>query len=66
LLAAVTVVAEKEQQKEPPYPLSLFAKTTPDDYMGEKDCAEAGCHYPHADNFNRSPHAPFVATPNCP
>jgi hypothetical protein len=66
LLTAVTVVAEKVQQKEPPYPQSLFAKATPDDYMGEKDCTEAGCHYPHADNFNRSPHAPFMRNPKLP
>ncbi|MGQ9488191.1 MAG: cytochrome c3 family protein [Armatimonadota bacterium] len=66
LLAAVTVVAERDQKKAPPYPLSLFAQATPDDYLGEKDCAESGCHYPHADNFNRSPHAPFVRNPKAP
>jgi hypothetical protein len=66
VLTAVAVLAERESAKPPPYPLSLFATAKPEDYMGEKDCASAGCHYPHADNFNRSPHAPFMRDPKLP
>lgn len=42
----------------------LFARATPDDYMGENGCAE--CHSSITKNFTASAHAPMVSDPNLP
>ncbi|HZO91066.1 MAG TPA: cytochrome c3 family protein [Chthonomonadaceae bacterium] len=50
--------APPKTQKLPPFPLSLFAQATPDDYVDEKSCIR--CHAKSHNTFVRSPHAPFV------
>ncbi len=61
----LAVVAGKEKEKKPlPFPLNLFASAKTEDFIGEQECAR--CHRPHAENFNRSPHALYVRNPRLP
>src|SRR5689334_22368722 len=60
LLAAVATPGP--QKKPPSFPLSLFAKAMPDDYIDERSCAR--CHRESAASMARSPHAGYVQNPH--
>lgn len=61
--AAAAAAAEAKKSGQP-FPLSLFANATAEDYIDDADCA--ACHAePHA-AFQPSPHRPYVSNPNVP
>lgn len=64
VLWAVAVVASRDKPRPLPRPLDLFAQAKPEDFIGEKECAQ--CHRPFAESFDRSPHASYVRDPKLP
>ncbi|HXG24796.1 MAG TPA: hypothetical protein VNJ09_09595, partial [Chthonomonadales bacterium] len=45
-LAATSMIEQKPVKKPPPFPLSLFAQATTDDYVGSEQCVT--CHEAYA------------------
>lgn len=63
-LSATSMIEQKPAKKSPPFPLSLFAQATADDYVGGEQCVT--CHEAYAKSFEKSPHALFVRDPKLP
>ncbi|MCS7223638.1 MAG: hypothetical protein NZ959_03610 [Armatimonadetes bacterium] len=64
VFAGAAVVSKDQQKKEPPFPLNLFARAKPEDYVGEKECAR--CHKPYFASYEASPHALPMRDPKAP
>lgn len=58
------IAVAEEQGGEAQQAKKLFARATPDDYMGSAACAD--CHSEKAAAFAGSPHAQFVSDPHLP
>lgn len=61
LLGAATVDQKAEARSQAD---RLFARATPDDFLGDEACAS--CHVQQAAEFNHSAHAPFMAGDKLP
>lgn len=63
-LLSVTAALPDDKKKAPPFPQSLFAQATAEDYLDDELCAE--CHRSAHTSAGHSPHALYMMNPRNP